>query len=127
MIGNSVGSNTLDSYDIRDFSVVVGEKKSMLSGNSKFGTINSEGELVFDEPGLYYASSSFILNKAANGQIYNDIYFNDELLIYSFTYRDNSAAPASMTFYANKGDKIKMQFRAYGSSSLIYAWHRENL
>lgn len=118
---NSVSAETMDKYTYSNFSISASGKK-YISGESKFGTFDGEGNLVIEDSGLYTLTSSLILTNTASGQIYNRIYINDILFIYSFEQGDSVGAPVSSTVYLNTGDKIKIALECNNQTRAVYSW-----
>lgn len=118
---NSVNDNSFDIYSTRNFSMPNNSTKK-LSGESKFGTFDANGNLIVSTPGLYYISSSFIQTTTAN-QVYNRIDVNSTRVSFSFEDSTRVAAPASCVIYANSGDTICPYLESFNSGSTsIYYW-----
>ena len=118
---NNISEENIDAYEKRNFSVAHNVEATMLTGNSKYGTINN-GVLTFNEKGIYYVSSYLIITVNPNLQLYNRLFINDVVINSSFIYMYNAGVPVSTTFYAEEGDTLKPTLIAYGTSSSVYAW-----
>lgn len=119
---NSVNDNSFDIYSTRNFSMPNNSTKK-LSGESKFGTFDANGNLIVSTPGLYYISSSFIDNTTTSNQVYNWINVNSKSVSFSFEDSTRVAAPASCVIYANSGDTICPYLESFNSgSTYILNW-----
>lgn len=117
----SISENNTEEFVYTSFSMQHLGKKHLAVGESKFGSINENGELTIKDDGMYYISSSLTRN-TIDGQIYNQIYVNDKQMIYSFSNSSDTGIPVSLNFYAKAGDRVKVELMAYNTTVQILRW-----
>ena len=121
-IMSNVSSTSTETYSMGSFSTGHAVTTRMFKGKtSKFGTVDSNGKLKINKPGLYYVSS-YGISGNSKGQLYAYIKVNNSTLCHSFSDNTADFNPVSGVFYAKMDDELDVYTLTYNDTRSIVSW-----